>query len=305
MSYTVEFNDTGVKNFYTNLPLLPRAARPAGQLPELARVPVGHMYIAVAASCTPPLSDSSISGKYFPVEIKRAGKSKVHMFVPVETLRGVKHQANKQKMTVLIKGTAGIPVAPATSAMDVVGSDGGEHIITLFCGAKFTVQLKDGTEHTYMIKDEAIQELSSPALGSVDFDSMIDRWYNCCIDAKVHEDEPDFLDVLIQTLAKLIPHYWKAVQRVLPVEPWGAVCLPLANATHRSEDPSMWHILASYFKGYYEATGINEDLAVGSMPADRLLMRCLYEIAFIASRKEATYPPSYDVRWTINALFDL
>ena len=268
---------------------------------ELARLPVGKCYVGVMSHYNARVTEiDKIRGGWVPVTVKKLGKPPIQLLCPRDTLFGRNHVQTRIKDLILIKGLVGIPVAPETSGMTIEVRSLDECLITIIEGASFVVQ-HEGVEHNLRITlDGQLKDGNS----MTDVEKAVDVWIRSCVSVQVMDTHATFVWALRNTMVRMLPQWGAKVFDMLPIKPWDAVCLPLSNRTHRSDEAPQWEEQLSTFADYYHDTGINGQYAVGSMPASRLMMRCIYEAVYAdyCIGTDTKMPASDSINWTLNAL---
>ena len=317
------------------LPLCPRSYAADGN-PEIARVKVGRMYIGVGVYNNPDIGEPDVlSGAWLPTRIERkdpkpGAKTSHVLLVPYRTVFGSKRPP-AYKQLILVRGMKGSVIAPPSSeCVEVLRSDV-EVLLLVNSGCSFQVTKVNGDAVTVFIgqngkavvvpavetlmptqwSDFTVQKHSGstpPAQSVEDNTEIFETWKRLSTDVDMFSEnspDKDWLELLYVTLKSMYPRWSKRVAHVYPERPYQGVCLPLTAATYQSPTyGSQWAIDSQYFAGYYDASGINQELGAGAMPANRLLMRCIYEMYWLSKAPKSEHPEPGSVLLTVPSLLN-
>jgi hypothetical protein len=333
--YTVSLGKNGATTSFF-LPLHQRGNSPDGS-PEIARVKVGTMYLGVGVYNNPAIGNPDVlSGAWLPIKIERkepkpgAPGSQV-LLVPYNTVYGQKRPV-RYKQLILIQGVKGAIVAPHSSECSEVLRSGNEVLILVNSGCSFQVTRVDGTTASIYIDSSGTHVLNATSMGGADWSEYeitqgtfaapvptppppppdngvwFELWKMLSYPEgwdKGDSEDKEWLELLFTTLKAMYPRWSPRISHVYPELPHKGVCRPLTASTYQSPSfSSQWAIDSQYFAGFYDALRINEDLAAGSMPPSRLLMRCLYEIYWLSKAPGHEHPQAGSVLLTIPSLLD-
>lgn len=335
--YTVVLGKSGAAHITSEfLPLHPRG-RSADGSAEIARVKVGNMYIGVGVYNNPEIADPDVlSGAWLPTKIERkepkpgTASSQV-LIVPYRTVFGPK-RPQRYKQLILLRGVKGSILAPPSSECSEVLRYGAEVLILVNSGCSFQVTKIDGTNASIYIDSSGTHVVNSTGMGGVDWSDYVvtnnlfsppepapapiipdntvwfELWKQLSFPAGWDGEnsvDKDWLELLFTTVKAMYPRWSPRIAHVYPELPYKGVCRPLTASTSQSPTfSSQWSIDSQYFSGFYDASKVNEELAAGSMPASRLLMRCLYEILWLSKSPVHDHPQAGSVLLTVPSLLD-
>lgn len=326
------FVDLAARAVHHWLPLRPRGINPDGST-QLAAVAIGDAFLCVGAYNNPPIGDPDVlTGAWLPIEVTikapKIGKSpRQLLIVPYDSLYG--HRKPKQRrMFVLLKGVIGALAATSSSEVVEYVRNNGEVLLTINAGCSLQATTINGTVQATFNADCSVLFQDVPTIATTvalagstptpplpaapvqpapdEVSDIFEIWKRLSISEGWLVDgsqDKDWLQLLCTTLKAMYPRWSKRVAHVYPEPPWQSVCLPLTAATHQSPTyGSQWAIDSQYFAGFYDATGVNADLAAGSMPANRLLMRCIYEMYWLSKVPAGAILSVNDVRLTVPSM---